>query len=254
MIKCKICGKEYKALGIHLKFTHKISVTEYLDIYPNSPTLSEESKKAYGDAKKKNWQDPDFRKFQLERLNSYSNSEENKERLREHNRDKNFIDSQRNRLSKLASDTNRRMWQEDYDTCRERATKNALWAARTSCITKPQKEVADYLRESNVNYSLEKYFIIDSNTRVRVDIYLEDYDLIIEINGNYWHGKPDSCLEDMTYYQRQGYERDRVKESIFGDKLLFLWEDEIWSGEYKLKLDEFIGTRGHVKSGELLET
>lgn len=246
MVKCEICGKEYKALGIHLKLTHKISVKEYLDDYPGSPVISEESKKAYGDSTKKRWSNPEYRKLQEERLMSYSNSDENKERLRKHNQDPEFIESQRERLSNLATETNKRLWQEDYETCKERATKNALWAARTSCITKPQKEVADYLEESNINYSLEKYFTIDSK-RIRVDIYLEDLDLIVEINGNYWHGKPDSPLEDMTYYQRQGYERDRFKESVFKDKLLFLWEDEIWSGSYKSKLGEFIRTRGHVK-------
>lgn len=251
VVKCRICGKECNALGSHVRI-HNLTIKEYRNLYPDAETISEESRKNYGSASKKNWDNPEIRKSQLERLKSYSNSEENKERLRKHNRDSKFIESQKERLSKLASDTNRRLWESDYDACRERATKNALWAARTSCVTKIQIKVADYLKDKGIKYSLEKYFTVNGR-RVRVDIYLEELDLIIEVNGNYWHGKPGTPLEEMTRYQRQGYERDRYKESIFEDKLLFLWEEDIHSGKYESQIDEFIAI-GHVKSGELLET
>lgn len=252
MVKCKLCEYEYNALGIHLRRIHNISVGEYLEQFPGSPTISEESRKNYGDIGRKNWKDPEIRKSMMESMRPNWDSEENKRRLREHNRDPKFIESQRERLSILATNTNKRMWKEDYETCRERATKNALWAARKSCVTKIQLIVADYLKENNIKYTLEKYFTF-SGRRTRVDIYLDDLNLVVEINGLYWHGKPGTPIEEMSDYQREGYERDRFKESVFGNKLLFLWEDEIYSGEFKSKLDEFI-TIGHVKLGELLET
>lgn len=30
-MKCKICGKEFKALGTHLRYVHKISIKDYYD-------------------------------------------------------------------------------------------------------------------------------------------------------------------------------------------------------------------------------
>lgn len=251
MVKCNICGNEYNSLGVHLRRSHNVTVSEYQILYPGAKVQSDESRLSRSEGAKKKWKNPEYRDSMIQRLNSYSNSEANKSRLRAQNKDPEFIDSQRERLSKLATDTNKKQWSLNYEECRKRATKNVLWGAKVSSVTCIQRDVARYLETIGIRYSLEKYFTFGEKL-VRVDLYLDDLDLVVEVNGNYWHGRPGTPLEEMSNFQREGYERDEFKRSVFGDRVLFLWEDDILSGKYKETLDEFI-TIGHVKQGELLE-
>lgn len=43
-VKCMICGNYYKTLGIHLNRSHKISVQDYLEMYPGSRTICDSTK------------------------------------------------------------------------------------------------------------------------------------------------------------------------------------------------------------------
>ena len=242
MVECKLCGNQYNALGIHLRLKHKIRVEEYRIRFPDSPVISEESRKAYHDASQKRYMEGKSELF-IESARKYSASEENRQRLAAHNRDIDFINSQRARLSELATKTNRREWSENYEASKERATKNILKSLQNK--RSPQQViVGEYIQSLGYSIEYEKLFINQDSRRMLVDIYLTDLDLAVEINGESGHGDPTKCdPSKWSQYQKDGYERDLVKIDYFKDRLVFIWHAEIEDGSYKKKLTEFLSDR-----------
>lgn len=96
------------------------------------------------------------------------------------------------------------------------------WAATT---TKPQMIVNDLLDKHNIKYNNEEVFVYYS-----VDNYLVDYNLIIEVMGDYWHGNPlkFNILNNM---QKNNIRRDKAKNTFVkehnGINILYLWEKDI---------------------------
>lgn len=242
MIVCKLCGNQYNALGIHLKRNHKISVNDYLTQFPGSPTISDESREAYSSSGKKRYEEGGLTAF-IESAKEYAQSEENKQRLIAHNKDPKFIDSQRGRLSELATRTNKREWIENYEQSKERATKNVLKSLQRK--RSPQQLIlGEYLQSLGYDIEYEKLFTNSENRRMLVDIYLIDFDIAIEINGESGHGDLNKRNpKQWSRYQKDGYERDLVKMDYFKDSLLFIWHAEIKDGSYRNKLIEFLSDR-----------
>jgi len=58
-----------------------------------------------------------------------------------------------------------------------------------------EKKVAWWLKKINISFISTKYFKFDKKRRW-VDFYLPDYNLIIEVDGEYWHSKKDVILLD----------------------------------------------------------
>ena len=95
--------------------------------------------------------------------------------------------------------------------------------------TKPQNEINDILDTLNVLYIREyqcKYYSIDN--------YLNDYGLMIEVMGDYWHANPLRFNKDkylLNEKQFDGIHRDKLKQSYilnhYNVKILYLWEDDI---------------------------
>jgi hypothetical protein len=105
----------------------------------------------------------------------------------------------------------------------------------------PHKIVSEYLTSIGVSHENEVF--VDG---VRVDIYLPTRDLVIEVNGEYFHGDPSrESLQDMTDLQRAGYYRDQKRERLFGKRVLFLWEyRDIYTDQYQGLINSFIRDRG----------
>jgi hypothetical protein len=242
MIVCKLCGNEYNALGIHLRMKHKISVDDYLAQFPGAPTMTEESRKAYKASGEKRYSEGNLTAF-INSAKEYAQSEENRKRLIAHNKDPKFIESQRERLSELATKTNKREWQENYEQSKERATRNVLKSLQAK-RSPQQLIVGEYLESLGYNIEYEKLFINSENRRMLVDIYLNDFNIAIEINGESGHGDPTKRdPSQWSLHQRDGYERDLVKMDYFKDNLLFIWHSEIKDESYKSKLLEFLSDR-----------
>lgn len=95
--------------------------------------------------------------------------------------------------------------------------------------TKPQNEVNNILNDLNIVYEREyscKYYSIDN--------YLNDYGLMIEVMGDYWHANPTRFNKDkylLNEKQFDGIHRDKLKQSYilnhYNVKILYLWEDDI---------------------------
>jgi len=72
--------------------------------------------------------------------------------------------------------------------------------------------------------------------RFVVDFYLPDYNIVIEVQGDYWHGNPkiygnDVNLKPLTEKQLKTKEKDNYKYNFLTDKqhiVYMIWETDIY--------------------------
>ena len=90
--------------------------------------------------------------------------------------------------------------------------------------TKPERELKNILKELNVKfeqpYKYKGYYF---------DFYLSELDILIEVDGNYWHGKGLNW-EELNETQKNSRKNDVKKDKICLESqqsLIRLWEDEI---------------------------
>lgn len=92
--------------------------------------------------------------------------------------------------------------------------------------TMPQKLVNDMLNNIGVRYERERVF-----EYYAVDNYLTDYNLIIEVQGDYWHANPLKFASKLSEIQYNRIGRDKAKRSYlrnqYGIEVLYLWENDI---------------------------
>lgn len=92
--------------------------------------------------------------------------------------------------------------------------------------TRPQIIANDLLAELNVIYRNEEPFVYFS-----VDNYLPDFNLAIEVMGDYWHSSPLKYPDIVNDRQRHIISRDKAKhtyiKNYFGFEILYLWEGDL---------------------------
>lgn len=92
--------------------------------------------------------------------------------------------------------------------------------------TKPQIAVNQMLEEMGVNYRNEELFVYYS-----IDNYLPDYNLAIEVMGDYWHSSPLKYTNNLNSKQQHIVSRDKAKHTFlinsYGIEVLYLWETDI---------------------------
>lgn len=113
--------------------------------------------------------------------------------------------------------------------------------------SRPQQIVNEWLDANGIKYERERYV-----RGVQVDNYLVDYDLIIEVNGDYWHCNPERYDHILYEHQINGISRDRFRsEKIHsaGIPVLYLWECDINGDPDKCKalIASFVENRGLLR-------
>lgn len=102
--------------------------------------------------------------------------------------------------------------------------------------TKIEKIIETFLIEHNINYKYS--FIFKSR---QFDFLLIDYDLVIEVDGDYWHGNPKFFNEEkgnLTKNQILKRKDDLNKTKLLLDnnyKLLRFWECDIYNNFDNIK-------------------
>lgn len=92
--------------------------------------------------------------------------------------------------------------------------------------TKPQKIVNNILQNLNIKYTNEKIFGSYS-----ADNYLDDYNLIIEVMGDFWHTNP---LTNKISYPLQekrivcDYKKRCFIKTKYNINILYLWENNLY--------------------------
>lgn len=112
---------------------------------------------------------------------------------------------------------------------RQRALKQ-LQSNSLGTETTPQKIVNEILDKLDVVYNREEPFEFYA-----VDNYLLDYNLIIEVQGDYWHTNPNKYCSQINQTQYNVIRKDKAKHSYFKNQykieILYLWEYDILHNE-----------------------
>lgn len=249
-VKCAICGKEFTQLYRHIKFSHKITTEMYEQQYPGSPLISEElrSKISSNVKSSERWTD-DSRVVSQERMKNLWKDQDYRERQLESRRlAETREDVNRKRViaaNTRWSDANERVLasdrikslNSDEEFTRRRLESLARTGTQGSSL---QRVVSGYLISIGIENELE-YKV----SGLRLDIYIPSLDLCIEVGSEYHHGSRGQDPTTMTSLQYEGYQRDQKRKSIFGDRLLILYDNEINDGSYKEIVLSFI--RSHDK-------
>lgn len=114
-----------------------------------------------------------------------------------------------------------------------------------STQTKPQVAVNEMLDSLGVHYRNEEPFDFYS-----IDNYLVDYDLVIEVMGDYWHSSPLKYSLPLNAKQSHIVSRDKAKHTYiknnYGIEVLYLWETDIFKSPEvcKAMIAEYIKNGG----------
>jgi len=95
--------------------------------------------------------------------------------------------------------------------------------------TRPELKFKEILEQSGVEFNSQKSLPWKKGWKKWYDFYIPHLNLLIEIDGVYWHGKGLSD-KDLDIRQAQSRENDKLKNALAlerGYNLLRIWEDDI---------------------------
>ena len=135
------------------------------------------------------------------------------------------------------------------DNWKEKSRKRAvkiLESKQLDTNTRPQQIINDILKDNNISYINEKGF-----EYYAVDNYLNEYNLIIEVMGDFWHCNPlkYSSMNDYDIHKKR-IPRDKAKHTYFkrylNIEILYLWEYDIYNNldVCKILIDKYINNNG----------
>jgi very-short-patch-repair endonuclease len=106
---------------------------------------------------------------------------------------------------------------------------------RTVTTSKLETKIQNVLNELNLTYTTQ--FYIKGRKRCFYDFLINDYKVIIEVNGDYWHATPTKykATDLIHYYNGYTYAKDVWKKDLDkklyaeenGYDLIYIWENEI---------------------------
>ena len=94
-------------------------------------------------------------------------------------------------------------------------------------MNKLEKIVADELDKANISYYFQ-FFITENGVCKSYDFKIKDKPLIIEVDGNFWHGNPTQSNHHIHVNETR--ENDKIKDEMAmkrGYKVVRLWESDI---------------------------
>lgn len=209
LIKCELCDKKFKSItNTHLKNKHKITTDEYKLMFPNSKMISDSHFDKFA-----KWIYSNDNKTHCRKMNEISrHSQKRKDAVKKVVQS----DEYRKNHSKLMKDvlnvhpeyrdtvrgicgdkhhhygkSNWQRWFEKYGK-EEADTRLQNWKLKNkipggSKNTKIELKVKDILESNGINY-IHQY---DKIKLYFVDFYLPDFNLVFEVDGDYWHANPN---------------------------------------------------------------
>ena len=246
IIKCTNCGKEFYRKKSHLdrhdnnfcciecefgykhKQTHEMRNCETCGFVFE---VSKKSKQRFCCVKCQNeWQKTQNGELNFKFSNTYTDCEYcgEKYRIKPYKLD--------NRQHNFCSVECRQSWYakiwSQQDWWKEKSRAKMLELLNSGAInninSKPQAIVDDLL--SNLNISSEKEYNIKYYS---IDNYLTNCNLMIEVQGDYWHSNPQIFNKSLTKTQYDRIRKDKAKNTYiknnYNISVLYLWESDIIS-------------------------
>lgn len=106
--------------------------------------------------------------------------------------------------------------------------------------TKPELKFKEYLEQNKINF-FQQYKLINKY----YDFYLSEYNLLVEVDGDYWHGKDILDENLLGLSQKKNRKNDKYKNELAKEhkiNLLRIWETDINNNTFKEILNERIKT------------
>lgn len=129
----------------------------------------------------------------------------------------------------------------------ERAIKRLVDGDFSYALTKPQKIVNDMLLRLNILYVNEHRI-----GNYLIDNYLSDWNLMIEVQGNFYHCNP--CMNLKNTRKDKIIEKDKNKnryvKKVSGVNILYLWEEDLLN-RYDMcfnLIKDYVTNRGVLKN------
>lgn len=121
------------------------------------------------------------------------------------------------------------IWSQQEEV-KEKSRKTMLKELSSGIISKtnskPQQLIDSLLTKLNIKFEKEKnikYYCVDN--------FLSEYNLMIEVQGDYWHCNPLKFNKEITNIQYDRIIRDKAKHTYIKNKykieVLYLWENDI---------------------------
>ena len=85
-----------------------------------------------------------------------------------------------------------------------------LYVSRRKYGTKPERDFEHWLRENNIEFESQYRRVGNKHP---YDYFLPQYNLLVEIDGHYWHSKPEQKIKDRKHNRdakRKGYDIVRI--------------------------------------------
>ncbi len=95
--------------------------------------------------------------------------------------------------------------------------------------TRPELEFKKILEDKNVNFVFQKDIQWKNGWKKWYDFYIPNGNILIEIDGIYWHGKniPTKNLNKQQWNTRKNDKLKNYLAKIRGYKLIRIWSDEV---------------------------
>ena len=129
-----------------------------------------------------------------------------------------------------------------YHELRSKAGKKSVSKASNYHKTKPEIKVENYLIQHNVNYDYSCIMKLSENKCFQYDFIIHNKRILIEVQGDYWHGNPNLYNYDgsggkikLNEMQKQKIELDKIKEQVaidHGFQIIYIWESEINNNDF----------------------
>ena len=109
-----------------------------------------------------------------------------------------------------------------------RQTQDPMYA-RKLYDTKPELAFQEYLEANHINFT--KQVIVETTSgKVIYDFYLTDLNLLVEIDGEYWHTKSLKQIQRDTFKTKaalaMGYDMLRISDKDLRPELIYLPHNE----------------------------
>lgn len=189
------------------------------------------------------WKDIEYSKKRIQQRHDsgayIASAEKNRQRMNNPVYKEKFLKAARNpdRIQKI-SKAAKMMWQNaktnDVEKTRRMlySSKNKQYDFKGIQMNSVEYLVAKLLDDMNLKFEYEKHFTFGTSTFIP-DFYLNEYNTVIEVYGDYWHANPEIFDSNKTVFRTpvlEIWKRDKRKQEIFLEnriQYIILWEDKI---------------------------
>lgn len=238
MVKCNICNKYFKRIdAAHLPAKHNITADKYLELFPGSSVISEQTLKKYSTAQKTYaTANPEKMKLRAKQAKKTITPEQQKKsldaiavaRFAKYNeiygtgsiRNKKISDKTSNRWSNYTTLEKSEITKKSAKTTRERLGEQLYLEMMADKSQKGYKTLVKNGRGSKWEFEMVsklQSMFSDTIADYRVggrwyDAFIPCRNLLVEFDGDFWHPK---TLNDCQYeFQTRNYYNDQTKNKI----------------------------------------